>query len=189
MDNKSDFDLQTIDDPFEQLVIELVLAHEQAVLERLSGDMGVHTASSPEDTACLMADRVPAIYQAQLLNETEGIIGLPDFLLLDESGQYQAADAKLSLSEEKKEIQVQLGIYRRLPGTGLPAIVFLGDGEQALIGDKANAVANQFATEMRELLSLEDEPLVRYSHSKCRACPLWETVLLAKFRILQLFSE
>ena len=146
------------------------LAHEQAVLERLSGDMDVHTASSPEDTARLMADRVPAIYQAQLLNEAEGIIGLPDFLLLDESGQYQAADAKLSLSEEKKEIQVQLGIYRRLLGTGLPAIVFLGDGEQALIGDEANAVANQFATEMRELLSSEDEPLVRYSHSKCRAC-------------------
>ena len=50
------------------------------------------------------------------------------------------SDAKLSLSEEKKEIQVQLGIYRRLLGTGLPAIVFLGDGEQALIGNEANAV-------------------------------------------------
>ena len=173
LDNKGDFDLQTIDDPFEQLVIELGLAHEQAVLERLSGDMDVHTASSPEDTARLMAERVPAIYQAQLLNEAEGIIGLPDFLLLDGGGQYQAADAKLSLSEEKKEIQVQLGIYRRLLGTDLPAIVFLGDGEQALIGDEANAVANQFATEMRELLSSEDEPLVRYSHSKCRACPYY----------------
>ena len=152
LDNKGDFDHQTIDDPFEQLVIELGLAHEQAVLERLSGDMEVHTASSPDDTARLMADRVPAIYQAQLLNEAEGMIGLPDFLLLDDSGQYQAADAKLSLSEEKKEILVQLGIYRRLLGAGLPAIVFLGDGEQALIGDEANSVANQFATEMRELL-------------------------------------
>ena len=173
LDNKGDFDLQTIDDPFEQLVIELGLAHEQAVLERLSGDMDVHTASSPGDTARLMAERVPAIYQAQLLNEAEGIIGLPDFLLLDGGGQYQAADAKLSLSEEKKEIQVQLGIYRRLLGSGLPAIVFLGDGEQALIGDEANPVANQFAAEMRELLSSEVEPLVRYSHSKCRACPYY----------------
>ena len=173
LDNKGDLDLQTIDDPFEQLVIELGLAHEQAVFERLSTDMDVHTASSPDDTARLMAERVPAIYQAQLLDETEGIIGLPDFLILDESGQYQAADAKLSLSEEKKEIQVQLGIYRRLLGSGLPAIVFLGDGEQALIDDEANPVANQFATEMRELLSSVDEPLVRYSHSKCRACPYY----------------
>lgn len=173
LDNKGNFDLQLVDDPFEQLVIELGIAHEQAVLERLSGNMDVHTATSPDDTSRLMAERVSAIYQAQLLNEADGIIGRPDFLILDESGQYQAADAKLSLSEEKKETQVQLGIYRRLLGSDLPAIVFLGDGDQALIGDEANSVANQFATEMRKLLSSEDEPLVRYSHSKCRACPYY----------------
>jgi predicted RecB family nuclease len=173
LDNKSDFDLQPVDDPFEQLVIELGLAHEQAVLERLSDDMDVLTATLLEDTARLMAERVPVIYQAQLLDEDEGIIGQPDFLILHESGEYQAADAKLSQKEEKKEIQVQLGIYRLLLGSDLPAIVFLGNGEQALIGDEANPAANQFTSEMRELLSLEDEPLVRYSHSKCRACPYY----------------
>ncbi len=173
LDNRGAFTPGPVEDAFEQLVIDLGLAHEQTVLELLSGNMDVHTATSQEDTAHLMAKRVPAIYQAQLLNEDDGIFGLPDFLILHESGEYQAADAKLSLSTEKKEIQVQLGIYRRLLGSGLPAIVFLGDGEQALIGNEANAAANQFVTEMRELLASEDEPLVRYSHSKCRACPYY----------------
>lgn len=173
LDNKRDFDLQPLEDPFDQLVIELGLAHEQAILQRLSSKMEVQTATSPEDTSRLMSERVPVIYQAQLLNEADGIIGLPDFLILHESGEYQAADAKLSLSEAKKEIQVQLGIYRRLLGRDLSAIVFLGNGEQALIGDEANAATSQFVVEMRELLSNDDEPLVRYSHSKCRACPYY----------------
>lgn len=173
LDYKGEFDLQPSEDAFEQLVIELGLAHEQSILQRLSNEMEIHIATSPEDTSRLMANRVPAIYQAQLLNETDGIIGFPDFLILHESGEYQAADAKLALSEEKKEIQVQLGIYRRLLGNNLPAIVFLGDGDEALIGNEANAVANQFVTEMRGLLSSEDEPLVRYSHSKCRVCPYY----------------
>ena len=173
LDNKADFDLALVEDAFEQLVIDLGLAHEQAVLQRLSGTLAVHTATSPEDTSRLIAERVPVIYQAQLVDEEDGLIGFPDFLILDESDEYQAADAKLSLSEEKKEIQVQLGVYRRMLNSQLPAIVFLGDGEQALIGDEANPVANQFVTEMRELLAREDEPLVRYSHSKCRACPYY----------------
>ena len=173
LDNKGNLDLQPLEDPFEQLVIGLGLSHEQNILKQLSSQAEVQTATSPEHTAQLMTERVPVIYQAQLLNEADRIIGLPDFLILHESGLYQAADAKLSLSEEKKEIQVQLGIYRRLLGSDLPAIVFLGDGAQALIGDEANAVANEFITEMRELLSSDDEPLVRYSHSKCRACPYY----------------
>ncbi|MEW8053010.1 MAG: TM0106 family RecB-like putative nuclease [Candidatus Thiodiazotropha sp.] len=173
LDNKGGFDLTPIEDDFEQLVIELGLAHEQAILERLSSTMDVHTATSPDDTRRLIDERVPVIYQAQLVSEQERIIGLPDFLILHESGEYQAADAKLALSEEKKEIQVQLGIYRRLLASQLPAIVFLGDGEQAHIGDEANPTANQFITEMGELLSAREEPLVRYSHSKCRACPYY----------------
>jgi uncharacterized protein len=173
LDNKEDFDIPIVEDPFEQLVIDLGLEHEQAVLRELSANMNVHTATSPDDTARLMSEKAPAIYQAQLLNEAEGIIGFPDFLLLHDSGYYQAADAKLSLSEEKKEIQVQLGIYRRLLDSDLPAIVYLGDGTQASIGDEANTAANQFVTEMRELLSSDTEPLVRYSHSKCRACPYY----------------
>lgn len=116
---------------------------------------------------------MPVIYQAQLLDEAEGFIGYPDFLIRHESGEYQPADAKLSLSEAKKEIQAQLGFYRHMLGSQLPATVFLGDGSEAPIGDEANVITNQFVTEMRELLACNDEPMVRYSHSKCRACPYY----------------
>lgn len=173
LDNKADFELAPAKDAFEQLVIDLGLAHEQAVLQKLSGAFAVHTATSPEETKRLISERVPVIYQAQLVDEECGLIGFPDFLILHESGEYQAADAKLSLSEEKKEIQVQLGLYRRMLASQLPAIVFLGNDTQALIGDEANTVANQFLTEMREILSSEDELIVRYSHSKCRTCPYY----------------
>jgi len=177
LDNKADFESTPVEDSFEQLVIDLGLAHEQAILERISDTLPVHTATSPEDTNRLIAERVPLIYQAQLIDEEVGIIGIPDFLILQESGEYQAADAKLSQNEEKKDIQVQLGVYRlllnRILNSQLPAIVFLSDSEQAMIGDEANPIANQFITKMRELLKKEDEPLVRYSHSKCSACPYY----------------
>ena len=162
LDNRADLDTQPIDDPFEKLIIELGVAHEQTLLQELASKTDVHTATSPEHTTELMAKQVPVIYQAQLFNETDGIVGLPDFLILNENGEYQAADAKLALSVHKKEIQVQLGIYRQLLGSDLPAIVFLGNGEKDLIGEESDSVATKFATEMRELLSLEEEPAVRY---------------------------
>ena len=72
-----------------------------------------------------MRQGVPVIYQGRLLNESEGLVGYPDFLIRHESGQYQSADAKLSLNENKKVIQIQLGIYRRLLANELPAFFFL----------------------------------------------------------------
>ena len=59
-----------------------------------------------------MEEDVQVIYQAQLLDEENGFTGYPDFLIKHDSGESQPADAKLSLSEEKKEIQVQLGLYQ-----------------------------------------------------------------------------
>lgn len=173
LDNRGDFEEGPVDE-FDQLVIKLGLAHEQAVRGRLSSEFAVHEAESVADTARLMEEGVDIIYQAQLFDEENGFIGYPDFLIRHESGGYQPADAKLSLSEAKKEIQVQLGFYRRMLGTELPGIVFLGDGSEALIGDEANAVTNQFITEMRIMLDSPDEPLARYSHSKCRACPYYD---------------
>lgn len=44
-------------------------------------------------------------------------------------GRYQAADAKLSLNADKKEMQIQLGCYRRLLGNNLPTTAkMLGPG-------------------------------------------------------------
>ena len=173
LDNRGDFEGEPSEDQFEQLVIELGLAHEKAVFDRLGEEVDVQTATSPEHTQQLMAEGVDAIYQAQLIDSKNGFVGYPDFLIRHESGAYQPADAKLSLTDDKKEIQAQLGLYRRILGTDLPAITFLGDGSTGEINDKANAITNQFVTEMRELLASDIEPLVRYSHSKCRACPYY----------------
>tara|TARA_R110002073_G_scaffold313617_1_gene485656 strand:+ start:2881 stop:4287 length:1407 start_codon:yes stop_codon:yes gene_type:complete len=172
LDNKGDFEQEPIEG-FDQLVIDLGLAHEQTVLARLSANFEVHTAASVADTERLMKQGVDVIYQAQLFDEKNSLIGNPDFLIRHENEAYQPADAKLSLSELKKEIQVQLGFYRLMLGTELPGIVFLGDGREALIGDEANAVTHQFVTEMRVILNSPDEPMVRYSHSKCLACPYY----------------
>ncbi|GAB1256185.1 hypothetical protein NBRC116494_06870 [Aurantivibrio plasticivorans] len=172
-DNKAELEVEEAEDAFEDLIIELGLAHEQAVLTQLMKEKSVHTATSPEDTQRLMAEGVDAIYQAQLLDKENHFVGYPDFLIRHTNGEYQPADAKLALSEDKKEIQVQLGFYRRMLNANLPAIVFLGDGDTAEIGDETNPLTNQFVTEMRELLASDTEPLVRYSHSKCRACPYY----------------
>ncbi len=171
-DNKGELELPPTEDEFEQLIIQLGLEHENKVLQRLSSKYEVRTATSPEDTRHLMEQGVQVIYQAQLLDEDNGFTGYPDFLIKHDSGEYQPADAKLSLNE-KKEIQVQLGLYRLMLGTKLPAIAFLGDGSDAPIGDESNAITEKFVTEMRELLSCDDEPVVRYSHSKCRICPYY----------------
>lgn len=173
LDNKGEFEEVSLD-PFDQMVIDLGLEHEQAVLDELRASHDVHEATSVEHTAELMARGVDVIYQAQLIDEAENISGYPDFLIRHASRGYQPADAKLSLNAEKKPIQVQLGLYRRLLGTDLSALVYLGDGKSAEIGDEANAVREQFVTEMRALLADENEPLVRYSHSKCRACAYYQ---------------
>jgi len=171
LDNKAKLTIFPSQDQFEQLIIDLGLEHENTVLDALSAKTTVKTASSAGDTQRLMAEKVPVIYQAELVDESRQITGKPDFLILHESGHYQAADAKLSLNDKKKEIQIQLGVYRELLANPLPAIVFLGNGEQALIGDESQSIATKFLTQMRVLLNEASEPAVRYSHSTCKICP------------------
>lgn len=158
-------------DEFNQLLSDRGLEHEAAMLAKLENQFPVAQATSFEHTQALIQQGVPVIYQGRLVDERQGLVGYPDFLIRQESGQYQSADAKLSLSENKKAIQIQLGIYRRLMGNGLPAMVFLGDGRTALLGDEVELLVDEFITSMRALLELEQQPPVRYSHSKCRICP------------------
>ena len=139
-------------DAFNLLLSDLGLEHEAAMLTRLENQYPVSKAVSFDQTQTLMQQGVPVIYQGRLMDEQEGLVGYPDFLIRHESGQYQPADAKLSLSENKKAIQIQLGIYRRLLRNELPAIVFLGDGRTVLFGDEVNLVVDEFITGMRVLL-------------------------------------
>jgi uncharacterized protein len=158
-------------DAFNQLLIDSGLKHEAAVLAKLERQYPVIQADSFDHTLALMRQGAPLIYQGRLFNESEGLVGYPDFLIRHESGQYQPADAKLSLNGNKKAIQIQLGIYRRLLANQLPAIVFLGDGRTALLGKETDSLVDGFITSMKSLLDLSQQPSVRYSHSKCRICP------------------
>ena len=171
LDNKGELDHEQTEDAFDQLVKDRGLKHEQQVLKLLHEEYDVQEATSVEHTQLLIAQETEVIYQAQLKNDDEGFIGYPDFLIRNKSGEYQPADAKLSLSEKKKSIQIQLGFYRKQLGVELPAIVFLGDGSKAEIGAEANKITEKFINEMRLLLADKQEPSVRYSHSKCSTCP------------------
>lgn len=164
-------------DDFNRMLSTLGLEHEAAILAKLESQYPVTTATSFEHTQALIQQGVPVIYQGQLKNEQLGLAGYPDFLIRHESGHYQPADAKLSSSENKKAIQIQLGIYRRLLANELPAIVFLGDGRTAMLGDEVDAVVDEFIASMRAILDLPQPPSVRYSHSKCRICPYIDNCL------------
>ena len=66
-------------DAFEQLVIELGLAHEKTVFDRLSEEPNVHTTNSPKHTKQLMTEGVNVIHQAQLIDNENDFVGYPDF--------------------------------------------------------------------------------------------------------------
>ncbi|MDE3038261.1 MAG: TM0106 family RecB-like putative nuclease, partial [Pseudomonadota bacterium] len=169
LDNNPPQGYETIEpNEFDQLVITLGNRHEWNVKRQLEKQYQVVEAVSEDHTRALMEAGAQIIYQGRL--HQDDIIGIPDFLIQHESGAYQPADAKLARSEEKKEIQIQLGIYRKLLGSGLKALAFLGTGEVTEIGDEADKEVEKFLTSMREILAQPTPPAVRYSESKCKAC-------------------
>src|SRR5690606_3607111 len=109
-------------DAFARLLSDAGLRHERRILKQLQNEYDVHHADSFEHTTILMQQGVPVIYQARLMNPDVGLVGFPDFLIRHESGRYQPADAKLTQSENKKGLQIQLGLYRRLLETDLPVL-------------------------------------------------------------------
>ena len=166
LDNNPPQGYETVEpNEFDQLVITLGNRHEWNVKRQLEKQYQLVEAVSQEHTQALMEAGVQVIYQGRL--HRNDIIGIPDFLILHDSGTYQPADAKLARSEEKKEIQIQLGIYRKLLGSGLKALAFLGTGEVTEIGDEADKEVDKFLAGMREMLVQQTPPDVRYSESKC----------------------
>jgi uncharacterized protein len=154
--------------PFDQLILDLGIQHELAIKQKLEEKYEVIEAKTPEHTKELMSSGLEVIYQGQFIKDD--IIGKPDFLIRHETGSYQAADAKLAHSDDKKEIQIQLGIYRRLLQNDLPALVYLGTGEITEIGDEANKVVDKYLASMHEILAQPMPPPVRFSESKCKEC-------------------
>jgi len=161
-------------DGFANLLFEAGLQHERSVLKQLENEHEVQYANSFEHTENLMQQQVPVIYQAKLINHDIGIVGYPDFLILHDSGQYYPAEAKLTQKENKKSLQIQLGLYRRLLNNDLPVMVFLGSYQTALFGEETEQLVDAFLEDIKQLKKTPDLPAARYSHSKCRACPYFE---------------
>lgn len=178
-DNNPPAEMERVEpNPFDELIIKLGVRHEWSVKRQLEKDNQLVEAVSPEHTKALMVAGVEIIYQPKLIDESLSIVGDPDFLIRTPSGDYQAADAKLARGEEdddekknKKEIQIQLAIYRKLLGSALPALVLHSNGVTSEIGDEANKLADKFLTSMRQILDQPTKPAARYAHSKCSICP------------------
>jgi len=158
-------------DPFDELIMQLGIAHEKEIKQDFEKKFKVITATSVEHTNALIESGVDIIYHAQLVDRKNKIIGEPDFLIRHKSGEYQPADAKLARSGDKKEIQIQLGVYRKLISSTLPALIFLGDKSTVETSDEADKEAKKFLNDMRDILSLKTPPEVRYGESKCKVCP------------------
>jgi uncharacterized protein len=156
--------------PFDRLLMEKGKDHEATIKSMLAKEHGVVEAQSNFHTLNLMRDCVDVIYQAELIDDNLKLIGIPDFLLKQTNGEYQAADAKFA-REVNKEIKAQLAIYRKLLDNKLPAQIFLGGGDKSEVGEDAEQEAISFIAEMSEILDMKSPPDVRYGETKCNACP------------------
>jgi len=178
-DNHPPNDFKIEHDEFAKLLIERGLDHEHKVLNKLKESHEVILARSLEHTLELMEQGTDVIYQAQLVDNEEKFFGKPDFLIRQNNGQYQVADAKLSLNDDKKDIQVQIGFYRKILKNNLPGIVFLGDGTTKEVDDKSNNAVDKYIKDMRILLNTDEMPKVCYSNSKCSPCPYYSKCIPA----------
>ncbi len=156
--------------PFDLLIMQLGMRHEWNIKRQLEKTHQLVEATSPEHTQDLIKAGVEVIYQPKLVDETNHIIGNPDFLIRTASGKYQAADAKLARSGDKAEIQIKLAAYRKMLGNRLPALVIHGNGSTSEIIDDKDRLADEFLQNMRFILAQPSKPPARYSHSKCSLC-------------------
>lgn len=168
-------ELAPAEDAFEQLIRQAGEQHEQQVLEQMSERGDVVEATSQEHTQALMAADTPVIYQPVFVDNSHHLVGKPDFLVLTEQGRYQIVDAKLATSLNKRpDLKIQLGLYRLMLRTDLPALAYLGNGEVDEVGEESDAKCQTFLESMRGLLSQDDPPQAWFSYSKCSACPYYE---------------
>jgi len=159
-------------DAFELLIQQAGDVHELQVKALLAQQGAVVEAHSAQHTRELMAQQVQVIFQPVAIDDINGVVGKPDFLILTATGEYQIADAKLALSMKgRADLEIQLALYRKLFASGLPALVYLGSGEIDEVGEKSDIKADAFLADMHSLLAQTSPPSAHYGYSKCGACP------------------
>jgi len=148
-------------DKFQQLLMHAGMEHERAVLETLDD---YAEARDESHTAELMADLTPIIYQPKFRDDALGLVAHPDFLFLEPEG-YRAADAKLASSiKDKTDLRIQLAVYQHVLHSELPTKALLGNGVEAVIGEKDLERADDFIADMAHLLE-SPRPEVHFSAS------------------------
>lgn len=171
-------DVEPIVDPFADLIAQVGIEHERAILEQFESFV---EADSIEHTNDLIAHREPLIFQPVLSDKAAGINGRPDFLKLEDDGQHRVIDAKLALNiKSHPEILIQLAVYAKLfPSVHRPTAI-LGDRSHFELNDEQLTAADSFLADMERLLSQQERPRASYSHSKCQECP-YHTVCVPEF--------
>ena len=176
-DQQPSLEIDEDQDPFDQLVQSAGAQHEAEVLSLLAQHSRFETARDAQHTRQLMRDKIPLIYQPVAVDERLNLVGKPDFLIL-EGKHYRVADAKLSSSiRGRKDIQIQLALYRRLFATQDAGFVYLGNGEVVEIGPEADALADHFLQDLAMLQGMQSPPDVPFGYSKCMRCPYNELCL------------
>lgn len=179
-DHNPPADFRAEEDAFELLVQQAGDEHEQRIKTALEAYGDVVEAHSVEHTKALMAAKTAVIFQPVAIDVSGTVIGKPDFLVLTETGDYQVADAKLALSMKgRSDLEIQLGLYRQLFDSKLPALVYLGSGEIAEVDESSDSKVETFLDSMRALLAQPSPPLAHYGFSKCGVCPYHDICLPA----------
>lgn len=160
-------------DAFEKLIMQAGIDHERAVLSALGPCKRPHTET---ETAALMRERAPLIYQPRVADPEHRVVARPDFLILEQGG-YRAADAKLARSlKDKPGARVQLAVYQKLLGTTLSTQALLADGHTEFTSEKDLERADEFLRDLQALTHSEMPP-AHFSASRCKACAYRNTCI------------
>jgi uncharacterized protein len=168
------------DDSMLEFFKEKGFKHEDIVLKELKKKYKVEEATSAAHTQQLMKQGAEVIYQPQFVDHQKKIVGHPDFLIKQDDGSYQVADAKLA-NTTKKDVKIQLGVYRVLVGSDHPAIVYHGNGDTSEVGDEANKMTQEFLVSMRDILSKKSPPSAKHAFNKCSGCK-YKEICIPEFK-------
>jgi uncharacterized protein len=175
---------------FDQLMFRKGQEHEEAHL--LTFAEHVRPAYSPGDltagakeTARLLSERSPVIYQGVLMSRDRNLVGIPDFLIR-EGDAYIVREVKLALNLDRHpEISAQLGFYSQLLKTTTDsqparAEVLMGNGTTATV--EITGIAD-LVNRLAAIRSERSEPDEAVGWSKCSTCGFfdycWTTAVAA----------
>ncbi len=163
---------------------DLLLRRGKAIEERHLEQLGPYQepiypptdfAAGAESTLELIRRGIPIIYQPVLIS-TDGLLGIPDFLILDSATEcYKVRDVKLAVNvKHHPEILLQMGLYQIAANHALgytPDIELVtGDGQVQPFQPADEQHVYQEINEIIDLRRLPEAPVEPVGWSKCEPC-------------------